>query len=236
MIHYHVTPITPRSRLLEMAGSSFCVSFADRRDVEVCHEIGQSVMLDNGAYSHWKEGKGTIDLDAYARWVEPWLDYRTTWCVVPDVIDGDEGENDLLLSLWFTRGLPFEQCAPVWHLHESLDRLARLCAGYPRVCLGSSGQFARIGDERWNRRLCEAFNRICGDGPPPTWLHMLRGLTVASEYPFASADGIGSLGKNWNRGNGRRLDSATEARRIDSQQGLARWRVVALPRELEVMP
>lgn len=107
MIHYHGTPITPRERLYELAGRSFCVSFADPRDVRVCHEIGQ------------------------------------TWAVIPDVIDGDEDANNALLVSWSLRGLP--KGAPVWHLHESLDRLQRLAAGYERVCFGSSGSYAQIG-------------------------------------------------------------------------------------------
>lgn len=232
MLHYHVTPITPRERLLSMAGHCFCVSFADPRDLQTCHEIGQSVMLDNGAYSIWKAGRGRVDVAAFARWVEPWLDFKTSWCVIPDVIDGSEDDNDQLLREWFGYRLPWDQCAPVWHLHEPLERLRRLCNGYPRVCLGSSGAYATPGDERWRWRVTEVMNELCGAGAPPCWLHMLRGLTVASSYPFASADGIGSLGKNWNR-NGRRLDSAREAQRIDAQQGLARWRPVALPTELE---
>lgn len=54
MIHYHGTPITPRAVLHELAGRNFCVPFSDARDVGICHEIGQSVMIDNGAFSFWK--------------------------------------------------------------------------------------------------------------------------------------------------------------------------------------
>jgi hypothetical protein len=189
VIHYHGTPLTPRARLLELAGRCFCVSFAQPQDLKACHEIGQSVMLDNGAFSIWRAGKGDVDLDAYAAWARPWLDYRTTWCVIPDKIDGTEEENDQLLAAWFQHRLPFEQCAPVWHMHESLERLVRLCAGYPRVCLGSSGEFATVGDDRWHRRMTAAMDKLCGDGPAPCWLHMLRGLALSgSDYPFASAD------------------------------------------------
>ena len=38
----------------ELAGKNFCVSFAKPQDVKTCHAIGQSVMLDNGAFSVWK--------------------------------------------------------------------------------------------------------------------------------------------------------------------------------------
>lgn len=50
-LHYHGTPITPRKVLEQLAGACFCVSFAEPRDVERVHQIGQSVMLDNGAFS-----------------------------------------------------------------------------------------------------------------------------------------------------------------------------------------
>jgi hypothetical protein len=41
VIHYHGNPITPRAKLLELAGGCFCVSFAHPRDVQACHQIGQ---------------------------------------------------------------------------------------------------------------------------------------------------------------------------------------------------
>jgi hypothetical protein len=65
VIHYFGTPITPRPALHALAGRSFCVSFADPRDVEVCHEIGESVMLDNGAYSFWTQDRPTDWLTYY---------------------------------------------------------------------------------------------------------------------------------------------------------------------------
>lgn len=155
----------------------------------MCHEIGQSVMLDNGAFSFWRSRAGDVDVERYAAWVRPWLDYRTTWCVIPDKIDGDEAANDRLLVRWSTFKFPTAQCAPVWHLHESIERLRYLCLAYPRVCLGSSGAFAVVGAPAWRRRMCEAMNEVCGDGPAPCALHMLRGLSLAgSEFPFASAD------------------------------------------------
>ena len=51
MIHYHGTPMTPRSKLLPMAGKHFCVSFADKRDGDWCLLNAQSVMWDNGAFT-----------------------------------------------------------------------------------------------------------------------------------------------------------------------------------------
>ena len=127
MIHYHGTPITPKSLLPELAGRHFCVSFSDHRDIEVVHEIGQSVMLDNGAYTAWTQNRPT-DWPGYYHWCYRWLAYQTTWAVIPDVIDGDDEENDALIEAW-----PFGyRGAPVWHMHETLDRLLRLAEAWPR--------------------------------------------------------------------------------------------------------
>src|SRR6185312_11354576 len=98
-IHYHGTPITPIEALYELAGRSFCVSHLDARDVSRCHMIGQSVMLDNGAFSKWKRGAIT-DWSAYYAWCDQWLDCPTTWAIPPDVIDAPSQEQDALLNEW----------------------------------------------------------------------------------------------------------------------------------------
>jgi hypothetical protein len=227
VIHFHGTPITPRAELLKLAGRNFCVSFAEPRDIAICHQIGQSVLLDNGAYSIWRAG-GELDLDYYAEWVAPWLDHRTTWCVIPDKIDGTDRDNDLLLARWSELLLPAAQCAPVWHLHEPLERLCYLCAEYPRVCLGSSGDYATVGDPRWHRRMVQAMNAVCGDGPAPCWLHMLRGLSLAgSDYPFASADSTNLAQNHKGNASTRRVparDIRQMADQLDSRQCAPRWR------------
>lgn len=215
-IHYHGTPITPRRELMTLAGRHFCVSHAKPDDVKVCHQIGQSVMLDNGAFSAWRAGK-PVDWDKYYSWCDTWLAYKTTWAVIPDVIDGGEDENDLL-----ERGcpLPRQQAAPVWHLHESIQRLRRLCDDYPRVCFGSSGQYATIGTIAWHQRVAEAFDAICCNGTPRAAIHMLRGMSlVGSAYPFASVDST-DVARNHNRPGNAAL---TMAAGWDAIQCPARW-------------
>ena len=218
-LHYHGTPLTPRVRLLELAGRSFCVPWSDGRDVEVCHEIGQSVMLDNGAFSFWKTGKPT-DWPGFYAWAEPWLDHATTWAVIPDVIDGTEEENNELVHAW---PYGFSKGAPVWHMHEDIDRLLRLCDwGWEKVCIGSSGEYAIVGDDAWRRRMDDAMNRLCGNGPPPVWLHMLRGMALAgSEYPFASVDST-DIARNHNRPQNTVRGMAD---RWDARQCPGRWRI-----------
>lgn len=186
MIHYHGTPLRPIAWLAElMGGRHLAVSFAWPEQVRVAHKIAQSVMLDNGAYSFWTRGT-IMNWKKYYKWCNKWLIYPTTWAVIPDVIDGGEEVNDKLIKEW-----PFgHRGAPVWHLHESFERLECLCQEWPRVCFGSSGIYREVGSVAWHHRMTEAFSRIVDErGAPTVWVHMLRGLKLATNrYPIASAD------------------------------------------------
>lgn len=219
MIHYHGTPITPYRVLHELAGRHFCVSYARPDNVETCHAIGQSVMLDNGAFSFWKRG-AAVDVAGFEAWCEPWLEHRTTWAVIPDVIDGTLAENDALIERW-----PYGQRgAPVWHLHEPVERLRTLCGHWDRVCIGSSGEYADVGNWLWHRRMVEAFDLVCDElGRVPAWLHMLRGLRLAGgPYPFASVDST-NIGRNHNRNGKTGLTARAMADYWDARQSPARW-------------
>jgi hypothetical protein len=168
----------------DLAGRHFCVSFAEPRDVALAHRIGQSVMLDNGAFTAWTQGR-EVDWDEWALWADEWLAYPTTWAVAPDVIDGSEEDNNDLLNRYWA----WPKVAPVWHLHESLGRLMWLRTKYDRICFGSSGAYRTIGTPEWHHRICEAFNAIADNRGRVGWVHMLRGMSLSgSEYPFASAD------------------------------------------------
>jgi hypothetical protein len=215
MLHYHGTPITPRTELLKLSGRHFCVSFADPRDVAVCHEIGQSVMLDNGAFSMWRAGKPT-DWPGFYDWCDRWLDYPTTWAVIPDVIDGDEADNDRLITEW-----PFgDRGVPVWHMHESLERLYRLAERWSRLCIGSSAEYQVVGSKKWHGRMRAAWDLLCPDGGRPPWVHMLRGLALCgSLYPFASADST-NIARNH---ASTKEDILDMVQRIDAVQCPGRW-------------
>jgi hypothetical protein len=163
------------------------VSFEHPEQIKVCAEICQSVALDNGAFSAWRQEK-PYDFAGYVEWCSEWLRHPSVdWCIIPDKIDGNEADNDALMVDW-----PFAtaQSVPVWHLHESLGRLERLMA-WPRVALGSSGAFAEIGTKEWWFRMSEAMAVLCDDlGRPKIKIHGLRMLDpgVFSKLPFASAD------------------------------------------------
>ena len=188
MIHYHGTPMNPMQDFVKsFAGKHAMVSYEHPEQLEVAAEVCQSIVLDNGAFSAWKQQK-TYDFTGYAEWASKWVRHPAVdWCVIPDVIDGSEADNDELLAEW---ALPAAVSVPVWHLHESLDRLDRLLA-YPRIALGSSGQYAVVGDEKWWQRIAKAMRVICDEhGVPKTKLHGLRMLDpgIFSKLPFSSAD------------------------------------------------
>lgn len=194
MIHYHGTPITPIAALYEMAGRHFCVSHAAPADVERCHQIGQSVMLDNGAFSAWKIGK-PVDWAGYYRWADRWLDCPTTWAVIPDVITGSEEDQDCLVDAW-PHGF---RGAPVWHMHESIDRLVRLTHEWPRICIGSSAQYVTVFSPEWTARMDAAWNAIMRQHRRVPNVHMLRGMACSGRiWPFASVDST-DIARNHNR-------------------------------------
>lgn len=188
MIHYHGTPITPQEvAAVVLPGRHALVSFAHWEQIQIVSEVCSSFVLDNGAFSFWKR-KRPVNWADYYTFVSHWHRHpRFDWALIPDIIDGDEGQNDALLAEW-----PFlrEQGVPVWHLHESLSRLQRLAAAYPRIALGSSGEFAQLKTDRWWQRMREAMAALCVDGVPPCKLHGLRMLDpgIVSEFPFSSGD------------------------------------------------
>lgn len=189
MIHYHGTPVggvrQEAVRFLQRRHALVPFSYPD--DIAVVAEVCQSFVLDNGAFTVWTQG-GELDIPGYIAWVREW--YRHPgfdWALIPDVIDGDEVENDDLLSIW-PDDVPG---VPVWHLHESTDRLVRLAQSYRTVALGSSGQYRSPGTAKWWARIGEAMSAICDEmGRPICKLHGLRMLDPAifSRLPLASAD------------------------------------------------
>jgi hypothetical protein len=190
MIHYHGGPITPTQAAVTLWQSRHaCVSYAHPQQVALAFEVAQTVMLDNGAYSAWTQGSA-FDFDGYVEWVRVWDRHPSfDFCLIPDVIDGDEAENDRMIARWFQAGM--RHGVPVWHLHESFDRLRYLAHAYQRIALGSSGNYATIGTGAWWDRMGEAMAVVCDEeGRPKVRLHGLRMLspTVFSHIPLSSAD------------------------------------------------
>lgn len=186
MIHYHGTPITPREQMLRMAGRHFCISFTDPRDLEAALRIGQSVMFDNGAFSAFT--RGTIfDPFAYYKWLEPILT-PPHWAVIPDVIDGSLEDQYRMRGTW-PELFGYKNAAAVFHIHHPLTELYYLCNAYPRVCLGSSGDYWNVGSPNWVIRMDEIFDFLVKKFNPLPFIHGLRMLgQLGGGWPLASAD------------------------------------------------
>jgi hypothetical protein len=233
MIHYHGGPITPMPVAVEVwTGRHAMVSFAYPSQVKIAAEVCQSFVLDNGAFTTWKSGGGRVDWRAYLEWVETWRQHPGfDWCLIPDIIDGSEDENNLLCEQW---PLQAHCSVPVWHLHESLERLEWLMDEWPRVALGSSGDWSTPGTKLWWLRMAEAMSVACDElGRPKAKLHGLRMLdpTIFSHLPIASGDSTNAAqnhGKEtkWS-GPYVPLDEPTRglvlARRIESHASASRW-------------
>lgn len=197
MIHYHGLPATPETVCIAMASAGHLfVPPGARYQLGAVLSVCQSFAIDNGAFTAWKQGKPIEDWSDFYRWARECMAIPSCdFAVIPDVIDGDEKANDDLLRDW---PLPRHFGAPVWHLHESLARLQTLVREWPRVCIGSSGEFAQIKTSSWWQRMAQAMHVACDeDGRPFARLHGLRMLDpdVFTRFPFASVDST-NIGRN----------------------------------------
>ena len=211
-------PITPIRLIEQLAGQSFCVSFGTRsrlgRQLDDAIRLVDKdgiLLVDNGAYSAWRSGaiksNGLFDddftyWDKFAYWAADLLKRCPQAVVVlPDVIDGDEASNDALIHEFIAQAndlglkIPRDRTMPVWHLHESLDRLKYLVAcEYSFIAFGSSGQYAKCGTPEWHDRIKAAFAAIdeeCREGgfvSKRPWIHMMRAQSFADQYDFDSSD------------------------------------------------
>jgi len=189
MIHYHGGPIWPEeAAIAAWKGGHACVSYARPEQVGLAAALCQSFFLDNGAFSFWKAGT-RVDWPGFYAFVQEWHRHPGfDFAVIPDVIDGSEAENDALVT-----DFPFDRHvgAPVWHINESLERFRRLAEAYPRVCIGSSGEYDVSTPSKFLPRAKEAIRSICDErGRPICKVHGLRMLNPAiyTQLPLASGD------------------------------------------------
>jgi len=188
--HFHGTPVWgDRGSVHKIAvrGAGAFVSMFRPDQLLASLEHAMEVGIDNGAFSYWKNGKKPDWLKFYAALDDVYDNPKLKFFVIPDVVEGGEYDNDFLI-----RRLPRvfrDKAAPVWHLHEGLDRLGNLCKDWPRVCLGSSGEFSVIRTNAWHARMHQAFNVIAklNQGNLIHGLRMLDGR-VLGQYPLNTAD------------------------------------------------
>lgn len=199
MIHYHGTPCgaTRDDVARFLSGRHALIPWSRPEDIGTAAEVCQSFCLDNSAFSAWKSGNPITDWSGYYKWCSEWSKHPAfDFAIIPDVIDGTEYDNNRLMAQWYQRLQLKVDCAPVWHMHESLERLQYLIDHNQRICLGSSGQWSRPGSEGWWRRMAEAMSVACDEhGKPKRKLHGLRMLDPAifTRLPLASADSTNAV-------------------------------------------
>jgi hypothetical protein len=234
MIHYHGGPIWPTTAAVALwTRRHGLTSFEHPDQVALMFEVCQSAVIDCGAFSKWRAGEGEVDSPAYYDFVRGWEKHPGfDWALIDDEIDGDEHANDARIERWLAAGM--KTGVPVWHLHESLERLRALTVGFSRVALGSSGQWATPGTEDWWRRMEEVREVVCDElGRPKVKLHGLRMLspTIFSHIPLASADSCNvalNIGKDvkWS-GTYQPMTAATRAlvlaERIEQHAAAVTW-------------
>jgi hypothetical protein len=234
VIHYHGGPIWPTTAAVALwTRRHGMTSFAHPAQVALMFEVCQSAVIDCGAFTTWRAGEGEVDSPAYHDFVRGWEKHPGfDWALIDDEIEGDEHANDARIEGWLAVGM--KNGVPVWHLHESLERLQALTVGFPRVALGSSGQWATPGTEDWWRRMEEVREVVCDElGRPKVKLHGLRMLspTIFSHIPLSSADSCNvalNIGKDvkWS-GTYQPLTAATRAlvlaERIEQHAAAVTW-------------
>lgn len=226
-IHYHMGPVTPSKALRKLAGRHLGVSFAYPSQVEEIHALAQSVMLDNGIFTAHKKGLRITNWDPYYAWTDEWLDYPTTWAVIPDVISEGSQAQDPLIEQW-PHG---DRGAPVWHTGEPIERLLRLCEKWPLVCIGSTDDHWQVGGPVWTARMHETFEAIEQTFKRTPRLHMLRGMgQCGGPWPFYSVDSSSVAQNHWRRRapllaaiDGAEFGSADYAQRFDIVQCPPNW-------------
>ena len=177
MIHYHGTPLGgKRSELVSFfRGRSALVPFPRPEDLPIVADVCRSFAFDNGAFTAWKSGEPLV-VEGYVRWCEEWHRHPGfDWAIIPDVVDGSESDNDRMIRDWpqHIAGVP------VWHMHETLDRLDLLCRDFARVAIGSSGAWPTPGRRGWWDRMIDAMGVACDEnGRPRCKLHGLRMLST----------------------------------------------------------
>ena len=95
MIKYHGTPITPKKVFLSsMKHRNVLIPFTHKQDLKKAIEICDKILIDNGAYTVWRQ-KICINWSDYYDWIDSIYNH-IDFFFIPDVIDGTEKENDKL--------------------------------------------------------------------------------------------------------------------------------------------
>jgi hypothetical protein len=168
---------------------------------EQLHDVGPLVpdngilLLDNGAFTAWKQGR---EYDARGFWT--WANaaqsvYPNAVAVIPDKIDGTEAENWQLAAEAIRGQLAEypERAMYVWHTNDSMAQLKKAAALFNFLAIGSCLEHdiqthfpAFIDRCRKASAFIDAVELATGRRP---WVHVMRGLGKYHKFPrFDSAD------------------------------------------------
>lgn len=202
----HGTPITPQKLLEQLPGASFCVSFAEPRQIQHCMRLVAEksvLLLDNGAYTHWQSGKGRIDREEYWSWANAiQKECPQAIAVIPDVIDGDEHENLLECSWAVREGMATfpERVMPIWHTNESQDLLIRYLRLFHYVGIGSSGDFDAVREPKAYLeqldRVKDVLKGVYVRWHRYPWIHLMRAAQHLGKVPWAHSADSCNLARN----------------------------------------
>lgn len=230
----HGTPITPAALLEQLAGESFCVSFAAPHQLERCIELQDPegmLLLDNGAFSHWRAGKGQIDRNAFFTWANEAQHYcPVAVAVIPDIIGGDEEQNwmEAAIAVRDLSDFP-ERLMFCWHMNDSLAQLKRAALLFNFIAIGSCAEY----DVQKNRpaylaRLREAsavidyVEKFYGRRP---WVHLMRGLAMLQKAIRVESADSSNVARNHCRTKGKPGHVGAMAARLKAE-------VKAVPRAI----
>lgn len=149
------------------------------------------------------------------------------------------------MRLWPNGRCPSGSVLPCGTCTKASTGWSVLPPPFPRVCIGSSGEFATVGTTAWWGQMARAMRVVCDDeGRPLCKLHGLRMLNqeVFTRLPLSSADSTNiarniGIDQAW---RGTYSPPTKEARasvmraRIESQNSPAKWGFI-VP-EIETQP
>lgn len=149
--------------------------------------------------------KRVVDWNEYYEFVKKWMNHpRFSFAVIPDVIGGTSEENDALIEEWPHGNIIG---APVYHFSEPDERFIRLCHEFPRVCIGSMGEYDAKRPRACRAKLRDLIRHVVDkNGYPITKLHGLRMLNadIFRHIPLSSADSTNvarniGIDKSWSK-------------------------------------
>lgn len=222
----HGTPITPKRLLEQLRGESFCVSYAYPEQLDdVGPLVGETgiLLLDNGAFTAWKQKREYDELGFWDWANEAQRRYPKAVAVIPDKITGNMADNLMLASRAIRGGLAEfpERTMAVWHTNETMEQLKIFASIFNFIAIGSCEEhdIQKCWPEFEARaRKASAFidgvELMTGRRP---WVHVMRGLGKFHKFPrFDSADST-NIARNHCRTKGQPAHVRAMADRIKNQ-------------------